>query len=79
MRGRLQSLLLMVSFGFQPIAALVLGSGATWFGAPRTVFLAGVLMLTGAMLLLVFRFSLRTWEINPSSGQVEQKGESVMT
>ncbi len=75
MRGRLQSLLLMVSFGFQPIAALVLGSSATWFGAPRTVFLAGLLMLTGATLLLVFRFSLHTWEISPSSGQVERKGE----
>jgi len=37
MRERLQSLLLMISFGFQPIAALVLGSSATWFGAQRTV------------------------------------------
>lgn len=79
MRGRLQSLLLMISFGFQPIAALVLGSSASLLGAPRTVFLAGLLMLTGATLLLVFRFSLRTWEISPSSAQVEQKGERVLT
>ncbi len=79
MRGRLQSLLLMVSFGFQPIAALVLGSSATWLSAPGAVFLAGLLMLIGATLLLVFRFSLRTWEINPSSKQVEQKGERATT
>jgi hypothetical protein len=79
MRGRLQSLLLMISFGLQPIAALLLGSSATWFGAPRTVFLAGLLMLTGATLLLVFRSGLRTWEISQSSEQVEQKGEKVMT
>jgi len=79
MRGRLQSMLLMVSFGFQPIAALALGSSASLLGAPRTVFLAGLLMLTGATLLLVLRFSLRTWEIGPSPGQLEQEGERVIT
>src|SRR5258708_5923112 len=60
MRGRLQSMLLIVSFGFQPIAALVLGYSATWLSAPRTVLLAGLLMMAGATLLLVFRFNLRT-------------------
>jgi hypothetical protein len=54
----------MISFGFQPIAALVLGSSASLIGALRAVFLSGLLMLTGASLLLVFRIGLRIWEIS---------------
>ncbi len=73
MRGRLQSILLVVTFGFQPIAGLVLGLSASLLGAPRVVFIAGLLMLVGAALFLLFRLSLRTWEIMPSPGHVEQK------
>ncbi len=73
MRGRLQSLLLVVSFGFQPVAAVVFGLSASLLGAPRVVFIAGLVMLAGAALFLLFRLSLRTWEIIPSSEHAEQE------
>ena len=76
MRGRLQSLLLVVSFGFQPIAALVVGLSASFLGASRVVFIAGLVMLAGAAFFLLFRLSLRTWEIIPSAEQAEQKEET---
>lgn len=62
MRARLQSILLMVTFGTQPLAVLLVGYSATLVSAPITVLVNGLLMIAGAFLLLTFRSGLRTWE-----------------
>lgn len=62
MRARLLSTLLMVTFGIQPVASLVIGVSADHLGAPLAIRVNGVFMVVGAILLLVVRPKLREWE-----------------
>jgi len=74
MRGRANSVLMMVAFGFQPIAALLLGFFATVIGTPMTVTIGGIVMVGGAGYFLLFRPALRNWIIaseDTSSAQPE--------
>jgi MFS family permease len=64
MRGRLLSLFTIISFGMQPIAALVIGYSAEHFGVQTAIEINAVLLITGAVLMLVFRSELRRWEVN---------------
>jgi len=68
MRARLQSALLIVTFGIQPIAALATGWIAGLFTAPIAVRLNALLMIAGAALLLGSRRSLRTWRPEADAG-----------
>lgn len=61
MRARLQSALLMVTFGIQPAAALATGWSAELLTAPIALRLNALLMIAGAALLLGSRSSLRGW------------------
>jgi MFS family permease len=72
MRGRVNSVMMMVAFGSQPISALVLGAVATVIGTPGAIFASGILMLTGAGAFLVFRPELRRWRISSGSPAVQR-------
>lgn len=63
MRGRMLSLNTMVSFGLQPIAALVVGSLAQGLGVGVAILINAVVMLVGVSIMLGFRRGLRQWEI----------------
>lgn len=63
MRARLLSLMTMISFGLQPIAAVVVGFTAERLGNPTTVLINGIAMLSGSLLLLLLRPALRQWEL----------------
>ncbi len=62
MRARVLSALIMVVFGVQPFAALFIGYTAHKLGSAASVLINGILMLMGALILLVSRNELRTWE-----------------
>ena len=62
MRGRLLSLYLMISFGAQPIAALLIGIAADAFTPMGAILLNGVLMIVAAAALLGLRSGLLSWE-----------------
>lgn len=61
MRARLQSALLLVTFGIQPFAALATGWSARLIGAPEALRLNALLMIAAAALLLATSRSLREW------------------
>lgn len=62
MRARLLSNWNMLSFGLQPMAALMVGYVGQFFGAPAAVLINGALMVMGGLYLLVLRPGLRQWE-----------------
>jgi MFS family permease len=65
MRARIISLFTMVSFGLQPLSSLFIGYAAEVVGT-QTIILANALCLvTGAILMLVFRRGLLQWELKP--------------
>ncbi len=72
MRGRANSVMMMVAFGFQPIASLVLGTFASVVGTPLTVTVAGIFMVSGATCFLLFRPALRSWTLPSEAPAVEQ-------
>jgi MFS family permease len=62
MRGRLLSAYIIVSFGIQPVAALVIGFIASSFGTANAILFNGVAMIVGGLLMLTLRTELRGWE-----------------
>ena len=62
MRARLLSTWLMVGFGLQPLAALLVGVSARFLGAPLVMRACGLLMASLALLWLASRPALRHWE-----------------
>src|SRR3989441_629047 len=62
MRGRLLSLYLMISFGAQPIAALLIGIAADAFTPMGAILLNGALMIVAAGALVGLRSGLLSWE-----------------
>src|SRR5881296_547994 len=62
MRGRVLSIFLMISFGAQPIAALLIGIAADAFTPMGAVLLNGVLMVVVAGALVALRSGLLSWE-----------------
>jgi MFS family permease len=61
MRGRLVSAWLMIVFGIQPIAALLVGYYASYAGVTTAIGLNGVLMVVGSFVLLAGSADLRRW------------------
>ena len=64
MRGRLLSAFILVSFGIQPIAALLIGVMADRFGTPVAILFNGAAMIVLAAALLIFRNGLHSWVPN---------------
>jgi len=62
MRARLMSLFIMISFGTQPFAALIVGYSAEVLTTPITIALYGGLLIAGALAMLL-RPGLRGWEL----------------
>ncbi|HEY4721932.1 MAG TPA: MFS transporter, partial [Anaerolineae bacterium] len=62
MRGRLLSAYIIVSFGIQPVAAVVIGFIANYFGTANAILFNGVAMIVGGLLMLTLRTELRGWE-----------------
>ncbi|MEP6698035.1 MAG: MFS transporter, partial [Pseudonocardiales bacterium] len=76
MRSRLQSALLMVTFGIQPAAALAIGWTARVLGAPVALRINALLLVLGASLLLAGIHSLREWRPRHANQQfVDTLGE----
>jgi len=65
MRARLLSLLLMVSFGLQPFASLLIGYSAELLSTPVAIEINGVLLLTSAGAMFALRSKLLRWEVSP--------------
>ncbi|HYO87424.1 MAG TPA: MFS transporter [Candidatus Limnocylindrales bacterium] len=63
MRARMLSLYTMISFGLQPIAALVVGNTAEHWGVGTAILINAILLLVGAFGMLFLRRGLRTWEV----------------
>jgi len=61
MRGRLLSAYILVSFGIQPLAALIIGFFASRLGIANAILIDGIAIVVGALALLTFRPALRTW------------------
>jgi MFS family permease len=61
MRARLLSLFVMVSFGMQPLAALMVGFSGDHFGIGTTIAINSVAMVIGGIFMFL-RPKLRTWE-----------------
>lgn len=49
MRGRVMSLYAMALLGMRPFGSLIAGAAAAHIGAPRTIFVGGLLCVTGAV------------------------------
>ena len=62
MRGRVLTILLMVSFGAQPIAAIMIGVAADVLTPLGAIFVNGILMIASAGALLILRSGLPSWE-----------------
>ncbi|HSD82947.1 MAG TPA: MFS transporter [Anaerolineae bacterium] len=62
MRGRLLAAYIIVSFGIQPISAFVIGMIANAVGIATAMLLCGLALIFSAVLMLMFRSGLRTWE-----------------
>jgi MFS family permease len=62
MRGRLLSAFILVSFGIQPLAALIIGFFAARFGIANAILINGIAIIVGALAMLIFRPGLRGWE-----------------
>ena len=61
MRGRLLSAFILVSFGIQPIASLIIGFMADRFGTPVSILCSGAAMIVLAAALLISRHGLHSW------------------
>jgi predicted MFS family arabinose efflux permease len=61
MRGRLLSAFIIVSFGIQPIAALVIGFFASRFGVSNAILIDGIAIVIGAFAILIVRPELGRW------------------
>ena len=70
LRGRLLSAYIIVSFGIQPVAALMIGIIANNFGTANAILFNGVAMIVGGLLMLTLRTELRGWEAPRSSEPV---------
>lgn len=66
MRARLTSLFFTLTFGMQPVASLLAGYTADHLTTSVAIGVNGLLLITGAILILVVRPALRRWEANTS-------------
>ncbi len=71
MRARILSLFVMVSFGMQPIASLLIGYSASALGTPVAIRINGIGLILGGLAVLLLRSDLRQWEANRAVAAAE--------
>ena len=71
MRARMVAITMMVSFGAQPIASLLLGYSADILNIQTALMLNGIAMLAATSLLFLIRPDMRSWE---TKIEIETKG-----
>jgi MFS family permease len=64
MRARLLSLFTMVSFGMQPLSALLVGGASERFGVARVSAINGTLLVLAGLGMIFLRKGLRQWQVN---------------
>lgn len=70
MRARLLVLWIMVTFGLQPIAALLVGFSGQILGAPLAILINGLALVFGTVLLLAIHPDLGRWRLAPQGDPV---------
>lgn len=65
MRARLLSLFTMVSFGLQPLAAILIGVASESYGVARVMTINGSLLIITGLGMLALRKGLRDWQVQP--------------
>jgi MFS family permease len=64
MRARVLSLFTMISFGLQTFAVLIVGFLAQRLGVATAIEINGIVLISAAVIMLVFRTEMRRWEMN---------------
>jgi hypothetical protein len=54
----------MISFGMQPVAALIVGYVAEHIGVLQAIQFNGIVVILGALLLFFVRPGYRDWEVD---------------
>lgn len=76
MRARTMSLFSMLSFGMQPMAAVLVGISGDLFGVTAAARLNGILLIVSVVVMVLLRPSVRTWEQEVSE-KPELMGEEL--
>jgi len=63
MRARLLSLFTMVSFGMQPLSALLIGGASERFGVASVSAVNGTLLVLAGLAMIFLRKGLRQWQV----------------
>jgi MFS family permease len=63
MRARLLSLFTMVSFGLQPVSALLVGGASERFGVATVAAINGTLLVLAGLGMILLRQGLRQWQV----------------
>ena len=77
MRARLLAILVMFSFGAQPIAAILIGVAADLFTPLGALLLNGILTVSCTAALLLLRSGLLTWEARPGETAADPSESST--
>ena len=64
MRARLLSLFTMVSFGMQPLSALLVGGASERFGVATVAAINGTLLVLAGLGMIFLRQGLRQWQVH---------------
>jgi len=64
MRARLLSLFTMVSFGMQPLSALLVGGASERFGVAIVAAINGALLVLAGLGMIFLRQGLRQWQVH---------------
>jgi hypothetical protein len=67
MRARLLSLFTMVSFGLQPLSALLVGGASERFGVATVAAVNGSLLILAGLTMIFLRKGLRQWQVQAVS------------
>jgi len=74
MRARLLSLFTMVSFGLQPISALLIGGASERFGVAVVAGVNGALLVLAGIAMIFLRKGLRQWQVEGIQPTVKSIG-----
>ena len=66
MRARLLSLFTMISFGMQPLSALLVGTASERFSVATVASVNGSILVLGGLAMIFLRQGLRQWEVHPT-------------
>lgn len=72
-KARVLSLLMMITFGLQPIASFLIGLSADLIGISKMIFINGLILFIGALLLFYFSKTLKAYSTNMDSESEYEK------